>query len=92
MQSFKTSYRQCTDTYIELMPCKYQSYLDYSLNKCRLSFSSLWTTPNASSPESVKEETENKRRCDSLVFYLTKRFRVVVFSRKDQQEDRVHTE
>lgn len=92
MQRFKPSYRQCTEAYIELMSCKYQSYPDYSLNKCQLSFSSLWTTQNASSPESVKEEKENKRRCNSLVFYLTKQFRVVVLSRKDQQADRVHTE
>lgn len=92
MQSFKPSYRQCTDTYTELMFCKYQSYPDYSLSKCQLSFSSLWTTLNASSPESVKEEKENKRRYNSLVFYLTKQLRVVVFSRKDLQEDRVHTE
>lgn len=64
------------------MFCKHQSYLDYSLNSCQLSFSSLWTIQNASSLGSVKYKRD-EIRYKSLVFYLTKLFKAGVFGRKD---------
>lgn len=62
---------------------EHRRYLDYSPNRCQLSFSCLGMIQKASSLGSVKWERRDKRRNKSHVFWLTKL--------KDQEE-RVHTE
>lgn len=64
-------------------------YLDCSLNRCQLSFFSLWTFRSVSSLGSVNRygiEKREKRIHESPVFYLTKLVPADVFSRKRKKK------